>query len=147
MVVSKTKAGIVGYGTSSSTLLSFCHLHEWQIDTEANIHIHSFISLFFFLPRWDCNLADGKHISCVCSWCWQSYSEAYFGKDHIIEGHVAYPIIKKNTISNSLLCRDGFKLVLESNKCVLSKYEILIHKGHECGGLFRLSLSSVCNNV
>jgi hypothetical protein len=32
------------------------------------------------------------------------------------------PSIKKNLISGSLLCRDGYKLVFESNKFVLSKY-------------------------
>jgi hypothetical protein len=34
--------------------------------------------------------------------------------------HVAS--IKKNLVSGSLLCRDGYKLVFESNKCILSKY-------------------------
>jgi hypothetical protein len=33
------------------------------------------------------------------------------------------PSINKNLVSDSLLCRDGFKLVLESNKFVMSKCE------------------------
>ena len=28
------------------------------------------------------------------------------------------PTIKKNLVSGSLLCRDGYKLVFESNKCI-----------------------------
>jgi hypothetical protein len=55
------------------------------------------------------------------------------------------PTIKENLVSGSLLCRDGFKLVFESNKCVLSKYENFIGKGYDSGGLFRLSLSHECN--
>jgi hypothetical protein len=55
--------------------------------------------------------------------------------------------IKKNLVSGYLLCRDGFKLVFESNKCVLSKYDNFVGKGYESGGLFRLSLSEDCNNV
>jgi hypothetical protein len=55
--------------------------------------------------------------------------------------------IKKNLVSDSILCRDGFKLVFESNKCVLSKYENFVGKGYESGGLFHLSLSEDCNNV
>jgi hypothetical protein len=31
------------------------------------------------------------------------------------------PSINKNLVSGTLLCRDGFKVVLESNKCVMSK--------------------------
>ena len=61
------------------------------------------------------------------------------------------PSIKKNLISGSLLCRDGYKLVFESNKCVISKYGTFVGKGYESGGLFRLSLVDTCfksvNNV
>jgi hypothetical protein len=55
------------------------------------------------------------------------------------------PSIRKNLISGYLLCHDGYKLVFESNKCVLSKFGTFIGKGYERGGLFRLSLCE--NNV
>jgi hypothetical protein len=42
--------------------------------------------------------------------------------------------MNKNLVSGSLLCRDGFKFVLESNR-----------KGYECGGLFCFSLLDFCN--
>ena len=32
------------------------------------------------------------------------------------------PTIKKNLVSGSLPCRDGYKLVFESNKYILSKF-------------------------
>jgi hypothetical protein len=48
------------------------------------------------------------------------------------------PTIKKNLVSGSLLCRDGFKLVFESNKCILSKFGTFVGKGYESGGLFLL---------
>ena len=54
---------------------------------------------------------------------------------------------KKNLVSGALLCRDCFKLVFESNKCILSKFGTFVGKGYESGGLFRLSLSDVCNKV
>ena len=57
------------------------------------------------------------------------------------------PSINKNLVSGSLLCRDGFKLVFESNKVVISKYVQFVGKGYECGGLFRLSLSDSCTKV
>ena len=57
------------------------------------------------------------------------------------------PSINKNLVSGSRLCRDGFKLVFESNKVVISKYGQFVGKGYECGGLFRLSLSDVCTKV
>jgi hypothetical protein len=55
------------------------------------------------------------------------------------------PSIRKNLISGSLLCHDGYKLVFKSNKCVLSKYGTFVCKGYESGGLFRLSLNDTCD--
>jgi len=55
------------------------------------------------------------------------------------------PIINKNLVSGPLLCKDGFKVVLESNKLVVSKHGQVIGKGYDCGGLFRLSLVDFCN--
>ena len=49
------------------------------------------------------------------------------------------PSINRNLISRSLLCRDGFKLVFESNKVVISKFENFVGKGYESGGLFCLN--------
>jgi hypothetical protein len=57
------------------------------------------------------------------------------------------PSINKNLVSRSLLCRDGFKLVFDSNKVVISKYEQFVGKGYECGGLFCLSLSDLCTSL
>nr|CAE02547.1 OSJNBb0069N01.13 [Oryza sativa Japonica Group] len=51
------------------------------------------------------------------------------------------PTIDRNLVSGSRLTRDGFKLVFESNKIVLSKHGYFIGKCYECGGLFRFSLS------
>ena len=57
------------------------------------------------------------------------------------------PSVNKNLVSGSLLCRDGYKLVFESNKFVISKYGTFVGKCYESGGLFRLSLLDVCNKV
>jgi hypothetical protein len=55
------------------------------------------------------------------------------------------PSINKNLVSGSLLCRDGFKVLLESNKFVVSKCGQFICKGYVCGGLFHFSVSDCCN--
>jgi len=57
------------------------------------------------------------------------------------------PSIKKNLVSASLLCRDGYCVVLESNKCVVSKHGSFVGKGYDCGGLFCLSLHNMCNKL
>jgi hypothetical protein len=50
------------------------------------------------------------------------------------------PSIHKNLMSGTLLCRDGFKVVLDSNKMVVSKSRQFISKDYDCGGLFHFSL-------
>jgi hypothetical protein len=67
------------------------------------------------------------------------------GKTVLLKNVHYVPSIKNNLVSGSLLCRDGYKLVLESNKCILSKYETFVGKGYDSGGLFSLSLHDVCN--
>ena len=53
------------------------------------------------------------------------------------------PSIRKDLVSGSLFCRDGFKVVLESNKVVVSKCGQFIGKGYQCGGLFRFSFQII----
>jgi hypothetical protein len=59
--------------------------------------------------------------------------------------HYAPSINNRNLVSGSLLCRDGFKVVLESNKLVVSKHGQFVGKGCNSGGLFRFSLVEFCN--
>jgi hypothetical protein len=55
------------------------------------------------------------------------------------------PPSKKNLVSGSQLCRDGYKFVFESNKCILSKYGTFVGNGYDSEGLFCLSLHDTCN--
>jgi hypothetical protein len=41
--------------------------------------------------------------------------------------------INKNLVSGYLLCQDGYKIVFESNKFVISKFGNFVGKGYECG--------------
>jgi hypothetical protein len=43
-----------------------------------------------------------------------------FRENGAIEARATCPIYQKNLVSGSLLCRDGFKMMLEWNKCIFS---------------------------
>jgi hypothetical protein len=51
----------------------------------------------------------------------------------------------KNLVSGSQLCRDGYRLVFVSNKCILSKYGTFVGKDYDNEDLFRLFLHDTCN--
>ena len=63
------------------------------------------------------------------------------------------PTIRKNLVSASLLLRAGFKVVLESNKVVMSKHGQFIGKGYECGGclsfadFYNKSVNHICGTI
>jgi hypothetical protein len=58
------------------------------------------------------------------------------GKTVLLKNVQHVPSIKKNLVSGSQLCRDGYKIVSESNKCIMSKYGTFIEKGYGFGACF-----------
>ena len=147
MVIGET-AGISRYGNILPTVLSVCHSPEWWIDTDANIHVCADISLFSsYQARGTGSLLMGNGSHARVLGIGTVNLKLTSGKTIRLKNVQHVPTIKKNLVSGSLLCRDGFKLVFESNKYVLSMYGNFIGKGYESGGLFRLSLSENCNNI
>jgi hypothetical protein len=146
MVVSETAEGTSGYGNLLPTILSVCQSPEWWADTSANIHVCADINLF---SSYQCKgvgaLLMGNishvHVLGVGTVILKFTS----GKTVLLKNMQHVPSIKKNLVSVSLLCRDGYKLVFGSNKCILSKCETFVGKGYDSEGLFRLSLHDVCN--
>jgi hypothetical protein len=145
MVVSETE-GTSGYGNLLLTVLSVCQSPEWWANTGTNIHVCADISLF---SSYQCKgtgallMGNGSHarVLSVGTVIMKFTSR----KTMLLKNVQHVPTIKKNLFSGSLLCRDGYKLVFESNKCILSKYMTFVGKGYDSGGLLRLSLHDVCN--
>jgi hypothetical protein len=141
----ETDAGTTGYDNLLPTVLSVCHSPDWWIDTGANIHACADVSLFssYRAGRTSSLLMENGARAVVrgvgmVDLKFTSVKTVQLNNVH----HV--PSIKKNLISGSLLYRDGYKVVFESNKFVLSKYGTFIGKGYESGGFFRLSLNDTC---
>jgi hypothetical protein len=134
-----------GYG-KLFTVLSVFQSPSWWIDTGANVHVFADISMFtsyqaardsFVLMR------NGSHASVRgVGMVDQKFTS---GKIVQLRNVQHVPTMNKNLVSGSLLCRDGFKIILESNKVVISKHGQFIGKGYECGGLFHFSLLDFYN--
>ena len=146
MVVSED--GTSGYGNLLPTVLSVCFSPEWWIDTGANIHVCADISMFSSYQVGGTGsllMGNGSHARVLG--VGTVNLKLTSGKIVQLKNVQHVPTIKKNLVSGSLLCRDGYKLVFESNKCVLSKFGTFVGKGYDSGGLFRFSLSDDCNKV
>jgi hypothetical protein len=147
VVVGDTKMKDAWYGIFP-TILSVCHSPEWWIDTGANIHVYGDISMFSsYQVAWAGSMLMGNGSRASVQGVGTVNLNFTSGKTVQLKNVQHVPSINKNLVSGSLLCRDGFKLVFESNKVVISKYGQFVGKGYECGGLFRLSLSDLWTKV
>jgi hypothetical protein len=139
--------GTLGYGNLLPTVFSVCHTPDWSIDNGANIHVCADISLFSsYQVRRTSSLLMRNGARAAVHGVGTIDLKLTSGKTMQLKNVQHVPSIRKNLISGTLLCRDGYKLVFESNKCILSKYGTFISKGYESGGLFPLSLSDACFN-
>ena len=127
-----------GYGIFP-TILSVCHSPDWLIDTGANVHVCGDISMFSsYQTAGTSTVLMGNGSSASVRGVGTVDLKFTSGKIVRLKNVHYVPSVNKNLVSGSLLCRDGYKLVFESNKFVISKYGTFVGKGYESGGLFHL---------
>jgi hypothetical protein len=130
------------------TILSVCQSPNWWIDTGANVHICFDIFMFSsYQVRGTSSVLMGNGSHATVRGVAMVDLKFTSGKTVRLKNVHHVPSINKNLVSGSLLYRDGYKIVFESNKSVVSKFGNFVGKGYECGGLFHLSLSDICNKV
>ena len=109
------------------------------MDSGANIHVCADVSLFTSYQAGRTGallMGNGSH-TCVLG-AGMVALKFTLRKTLLLKNVQHVPSIKKNLVSASQMCRDGFKIVLESNKCVVSRHGTFVGKYYNCGGLFRL---------
>jgi hypothetical protein len=121
MVVSNPEDGTSGYG-NLPYVLSVFQSTTWWIDSGVNIHVCSEVSQF-----------SSYQLTLDSSVMMENWSHASvhsvgtvdlkltLGKIMQLKNVQHVPSINKNLVSDSILYRDDFKVVLESNKFVVSK--------------------------
>ena len=67
------------------------------------------------------------------------------GKELKLTNVLFVPDIRKNLIFGTLLCANGFKIVIESQKVVLFKNGIFVDKGYVKDGIFKLNVIDIKN--
>ena len=123
-----------GYG-NLSTVLSIFQSMCWWFDTGANVHVCSDIFLFFsYQTIQGSSVMMGNESHASIRGVGMIDLKFTSGKVVQLKNVQHVPTINKNLVSGSLLCKDRFKVVLESNKLVVSKHKQFIGKGYDCGG-------------
>jgi hypothetical protein len=129
-------------------ILLACQSTDWWLDIGANVHVCSDLNLFSSYQATDSSsVLMGNGSKPAVHGVGRVDLKLTSGKTLSLKNVQHVPGININLISGSLLCRDGFKLVFESNKFNVSKFGLFIGKGYDSGGLFRLSVIDDCNNM
>src|SRR6185503_19760589 len=111
-----------GYG-NLSTVLSVFQSMSWWFDTGANVHVCAGISLFSsYQAIQGSSVMMGNESHASVRGVGTIDLKFTSGKIVQLKNVQHVPTINKNRVSGSLLCKDGFKVVLESNKSVVSKH-------------------------
>jgi hypothetical protein len=129
-------------------ILLACQSTDWWLDTGANVHVCFDLNLFSSYQATDGSaILMGNGSRAIVHGIGRVDLKFTYGKTLSLKNVQHIPGINRKLISGSLLCHDGFKLVFESNKFIVSKFGLFIGKGCDSGGLFRLSVADDCNNL
>ena len=129
-------------------IASVSNTNDWWYDSGATIHICNDKNQFKHYEV----AAQGHEVLMGNNYAVKVHGkgtiEIHFnsGKKLILINVLHVPEIRKNLISANLLCKGGFKTVLEPDKLILSKNGVFVGKGYACDGMFKLSINSIINN-
>jgi hypothetical protein len=120
VVVSSSRGGTSGYG-NLPYVLSVFQSTTWWLDSGANIHVCSDTSQFSsYLVAQDSSVMMGNGSHASVRGVGMIDLKLTSGKIMQLKNVQHVPSINKNLVSDSLLCEDGFKVVLELKKSVMS---------------------------
>jgi hypothetical protein len=119
--VTMARAETSGYNSLPSVFSVF-QSTSWWLDTGANVHVYSDATLFSsYQTARDSTVMMGNGSHASVRGVGTVDLKLTSGKIVQLKNVQHVPTIGKNLVSGSLLCRDGFKVVIESNKFVVSK--------------------------
>ena len=130
MVVSEAKGGTSRYGNYLPTVFSVYHSLEWGGWILGLMYMYVLMSLCSSYQKGDTGallMGNGSH-PCVLS-VGTVILKFTSGKTVLMNNVQHILSNKKNLVSGSQLCRDGYKIVFEYNKVIFSKFETFIGKG------------------
>ena len=117
---------------------------EWLLDTEATHYVCSnrkMFSSYVQINRREPYM--GNSTTSKIEGIGKLILKMTLGKELTLNDVLHVPDILKNLVSNSLLSKNGFKLVFESNNFILTKNEVYVGKGYLTNGLFKINVMTI----
>ena len=121
---------------------------EWLVDTGATRHICVDRKMFVTYQELDGEqLFMGNSSTSKVEGQGKVVLKITSGKELTLNNVLHVPDIRKNLVSGSLLSRNGFKLVFESDKFVLVKNGMYVGNGYLSDGLFKMNVMTIVPKI
>ena len=145
-MVSEMQIGIITKVRMASTTENSS---EWWYDSGATIHICNNKTLFkeYVEAGNGLEVLMGNHNTAKVLGIGTVELKLSSGKKFVLTNVYHVPNIKKNLVSASLLSKNGVKVVIESDRLILSKNGVFVGKGYSCNDMYKLSIIINKNNV
>ncbi|XP_075640499.1 uncharacterized protein LOC142612270 [Castanea sativa] len=121
---------------------------EWWVDTGVTRHVCSEKKLFstYNLVGNGRNIFMGNSSTSKIEGIAKVVLKMTTSKFFTLKDVLHVPKIQKNLVSGSLLSKNGFKLVFESDKFSLFKSGMYVGKGYLSNGMFKMNVMTVIDN-
>jgi hypothetical protein len=113
---------------------------DWWFDSSATVHVCNEQFKTYIITTDGEEVLMGNHNSVEVQGKGIVEMMLTSGKKLILTNVFHVLEIKKNLVSANLLCKNGMRAVIESNKLILSKNGMFIGNGYSCDGMFKLSI-------
>ena len=116
---------------------------DWFLDSGATIHVCNNKEFFSTYIEDDSEVFMGNHAPVKVLGKGNVILNFTSGQKLTLVNVHHVPNVKRNLVSANLLCKRGFKIVLESDKFVISKNAVFVGKGYSLDGMFKLSINNI----
>jgi hypothetical protein len=135
----------IGMITELNMTTNVVKTSDWWLDSGATIHVcnnKAWFKTYEELKKPE-EVLMGNHNSAKV--LGKGIIELYFtsGQKMSLLNVFHVPEIRKNLVSASLLSKKGFKIVLESDKVIVTKSGKFVGKGYSCDDIFKFSINEI----
>ncbi|KAI5333799.1 hypothetical protein L3X38_023931 [Prunus dulcis] len=121
---------------------------DWWLDSGANVHV-CFDKRFFknYQNSSGGSVTLGNDTVAQVRGIGEVELKMTSGKTLTLKDVRHVPEVRRNLISGSSLVKQGYKIVMESNRIVITRNDIFIGKGYVCDGLFKINVVFEDNKI
>ncbi|KAI5350435.1 hypothetical protein L3X38_003326 [Prunus dulcis] len=136
------------YSVNPLVNIAYLSNSDWWLDSGANVHV-CFDKRFFknYQNSSGGNVTLGNDTVAQVRGIGKVELKMTSGKALTLKDVRHVPEVRRNLISGSSLVKQGYKIVMESNRIVITRNNVFIGKGYICDGFFKINVVFEDNKI